>query len=105
MIAMDSRSTIGTYTCRIAGSVNRGMILIPITLIRFYQGIVRPLLIGSCKFCPSCSEYAIEALQRHGLLRGSCLALRRLCRCHPFSPGGIDPVPDPVVPQRQDTGS
>ena len=57
--------------------------------------MIRPLLIGSCKFCPTCSEYAIEALRIHGLWRGSWLAIRRICRCHPFGPGGIDPVPDP----------
>jgi len=62
-------------------------------LISTYQGLVRPLLIGSCKFCPTCSEYASEALRVHGLWRGGWLALRRLVRCHPFSPGGIDPVP------------
>jgi putative membrane protein insertion efficiency factor len=65
-----------------------------ILLIRTYQTVLRPLLIGSCKFCPSCSDYAIEALRLHGLWRGGLLALRRLLRCHPFSPGGIDPVPD-----------
>ncbi|MCK4660252.1 MAG: membrane protein insertion efficiency factor YidD [Phycisphaerae bacterium] len=64
-----------------------------VLVIRGYQVGIRPLLIGSCKFCPSCSEYAITALQRHGLLRGGSLAIRRLLRCHPFGPGGIDPVP------------
>ena len=64
-----------------------------ILLVRAYQFSIRPLLIGSCKFCPSCSEYAITALQRHGLLRGGWLAARRLLRCHPFGQGGIDPVP------------
>ena len=71
-----------------------GVVLVPVFLICCYQALVRPLLVGSCKFCPSCSEYAIEALQRHGLLRGIILAARRLCRCHPFTPGGIDPVPE-----------
>jgi putative membrane protein insertion efficiency factor len=54
---------------------------------------LRPLLLGSCKFHPSCSEYAIQALQTQGLWRGGLLAIRRLLRCHPFAPGGIDPVP------------
>jgi len=66
-----------------------------IILIRLYQATIRQLLIGGCKFCPSCSDYAIEALQRHGLIRGGRLAMRRVLRCHPFSPGGIDPVPPP----------
>lgn len=70
-------------------------VLMLIALIRGYQAMVRPLLIGSCKFCPTCSEYAIEALQLHGLWRGSWLAVCRICRCHPFTPGGIDPVPKP----------
>lgn len=60
--------------------------------IRFYQAMIRPLLIGSCKFCPTCSEYAVEALQVHGPWRGSLMALRRIARCHPFTRGGIDPV-------------
>ncbi|MFH0980689.1 MAG: membrane protein insertion efficiency factor YidD [Planctomycetota bacterium] len=64
-----------------------------ILAIRAYQFAVRPLLVGSCKFCPSCSEYAIIALQRHGLVRGGVMAARRVLRCHPFGPGGIDPVP------------
>ena len=76
--------------------VRAAAILTVVFLVRCYQAMVRPFLIGSCKFVPSCSEYAIEALQRHGLWRGSVLAARRLCRCHPFSPGGIDRVPEPV---------
>ena len=75
-------------------------IWIPVICIRCYQGMIRPLLIGTCKFCPSCSEYAIEALQIHGFWRGSLLAVRRLCRCHPFGPGGIDPVPKPAASAR-----
>ena len=65
-----------------------------ILAVRAYQFAVRPLLIGSCKFCPSCSEYAIIALNRHGLIRGGALAARRVLRCRPLSPGGIDPVPE-----------
>ena len=61
--------------------------------VRAYQFGIRPLLIGQCKFCPTCSEYFLEAIHRHGPLRGSWLGLRRLARCHPFSPGGLDPVP------------
>ena len=64
-----------------------------LVLITMYQGLVRPLLLGSCKFCPTCSEYAATALKSHGLWRGGRLAFGRLLRCHPFSPGGIDPVP------------
>ena len=62
-------------------------------LVRGYQFGIAPHLIGTCKFVPSCSQYFIEAVQRHGPIRGGYLGLRRLLRCHPFSPGGIDPVP------------
>ncbi|UCC31359.1 MAG: membrane protein insertion efficiency factor YidD [Phycisphaerales bacterium] len=77
-------------------SVRRFVVFVLVFTIRCYQASLRPLLFGSCKFCPTCSEYAIEALQTHGLGRGLALAVRRLARCHPFSPGGIDPVPDPT---------
>ncbi len=61
-------------------------------LIRLYQAVARPLLGPVCRFHPSCSDYALEAIRRRGLWRGSGLAARRLARCHPFSPGGHDPV-------------
>jgi putative membrane protein insertion efficiency factor len=64
-----------------------------IVLARGYQVGLRPLLIGSCKYCPTCSEYFIEAVQKHGPWRGGLLGVRRVLRCHPFGPGGIDPVP------------
>jgi putative membrane protein insertion efficiency factor len=62
-------------------------------LIRGYQRLISPLLPPSCRFHPSCSQYALEAVTRHGSLRGGWLAVRRLARCHPFHPGGYDPVP------------
>ena len=62
-------------------------------LIRGYQLALRPILPAACRFEPSCSEYAREALAGHGLLRGGWLALRRIGRCHPFHPGGYDPPP------------
>lgn len=64
-----------------------------VALIRVYQYAISPLLGRSCRFHPTCSEYAIEALQRHGAWKGLGLALRRIGRCHPWHPGGYDPVP------------
>lgn len=64
-----------------------------IALLRGYQYAVSPWLGRRCRFFPSCSQYAVEALGRHGALRGSWLAARRVCRCHPWHPGGYDPVP------------
>lgn len=62
-------------------------------LVRAYQLVVSPWLGPRCRFYPSCSAYAVTALQRHGALRGSWLATRRLLRCHPWNPGGVDHVP------------
>lgn len=64
-----------------------------IALIRVYQKVLSPVLGTQCRFHPTCSRYAVEALQNHGALRGSWLSLRRLMRCHPLNPGGEDPVP------------
>ena len=64
-----------------------------IAVIRAYQRFVSPGLPAACRFHPSCSAYAATAIERHGPLRGVWLAARRLSRCHPFHPGGIDPVP------------
>lgn len=62
-------------------------------LLRAYQYAIRPLLGANCRFYPSCSDYAREAIERYGACRGSWLAARRLARCHPYHPGGHDPVP------------
>jgi putative membrane protein insertion efficiency factor len=64
-----------------------------IGVLRAYQYLFRPLLGANCRFHPSCSDYALEALARHGALRGTWLAIRRVGRCHPWHAGGYDPVP------------
>ncbi|MEO1913325.1 MAG: membrane protein insertion efficiency factor YidD [Myxococcales bacterium] len=64
-----------------------------IFLIRSYQILISPIVRPTCRFAPSCSQYAIEAVARHGALRGSLLAARRLGKCHPLNEGGFDPVP------------
>jgi len=64
-------------------------------LIRIYQLFISPMLGPSCRYLPSCSDYAAEAIERHGALAGSWLALKRLARCHPWGGSGYDPVPEP----------
>ncbi len=65
-----------------------------VLVLLFYKGAVSPLLPSLCKFHPTCSMYAVEAVERHGVRKGLWLAVKRLLRCRPFSPGGCDPVPD-----------
>jgi putative membrane protein insertion efficiency factor len=64
-----------------------------VLLIRGYQKAVSPWLGNRCRFHPSCSNYCIEALRQHGMVHGLWLGLKRICKCHPFHPGGYDPVP------------
>jgi hypothetical protein len=64
-----------------------------LALLRGYQYAIRPMLGTNCRFAPSCSDYAREAIERHGAMRGAWLATRRVLRCHPYHPGGYDPVP------------
>jgi len=69
------------------------MRLVLMFLVRGYQVVISPLLPASCRFLPSCSAYALEALERHGAAKGFMLSVRRIARCHPFCAGGYDPVP------------
>jgi uncharacterized protein len=62
-------------------------------LIRLYQKTISEVVPSSCRFYPSCSQYSYEAIQKYGVLRGSWMAVKRVGRCHPFHPGGYDPVP------------
>jgi putative membrane protein insertion efficiency factor len=83
-------STVWRAVWEVAGrSIARVLIL----LVDVYRALLSPLIGGVCRYQPTCSAYAREALVRHGALRGSVLALKRILRCHPFRPGGYDPVP------------
>lgn len=70
-------------------------------IIRGYQLFVSPVIGSNCRFYPTCSHYALEAIQKHGALKGSWLGVRRIGRCHPWNEGGIDPVPDPVQGEKK----
>lgn len=63
-----------------------------IGIIGIYKAVISPFLPAACRFYPSCSSYAMEAIRVHGILRGGWMAVKRICRCHPFNPGGYDPV-------------
>ena len=73
------------------------LVMVPIA---GYRRFVSPLLPPRCRFAPSCSEYALTAVAEHGAARGLWLAIKRIARCHPFNPGGYDPVPDRVYPAK-----
>ena len=70
--------------------------------LRFYRRFLSPLKPPMCRFAPTCSQYAIEAVEIHGILRGSMLAIGRIARCHPFCKGGHDPVPPPRSKSHKD---
>lgn len=78
---------------RVAAITNAAVVALVVLIIRAYQFVISPLLGPTCRFAPSCSEYFIDAARRHGALRGAWMGVRRLVRCHPLNPGGLDPVP------------
>jgi putative membrane protein insertion efficiency factor len=84
-------------------SVSAAAVWLLVAPLRVYQRFVSPVIPPSCRFYPSCSAYAVEALQVHGPLRGSWLTVRRLLRCAPWHPGGYDPVPHPGRPAAHTT--
>ncbi|HEY5633348.1 MAG TPA: membrane protein insertion efficiency factor YidD [Burkholderiaceae bacterium] len=85
---------IATLRLRVRG----WLVALLVAPLRAYQYAISPMLPARCRFFPSCSGYAIEALQRHGPLRGGLLAAARVCRCNPWNDGGVDPVPDQPKP-------
>ncbi len=74
-------------------TMNRLLSLPLLFLIEIYRRVISPLKPPSCRFYPTCSAYALEAIRKHGALKGGYLAVRRVLRCHPLNPGGFDPVP------------
>lgn len=78
--------------------LKRAPALLLLALLKVYQSVISPMTGPTCRYYPSCSQYAVVAVQRHGALRGGWLAVRRLGRCHPWTPGGVDDVP-PVRPR------
>ncbi len=73
--------------------IDRAVRAVAVFLIRIYQYTISPLFPPSCRYVPTCSQYAVEAITKYGILKGLYLAVRRILRCHPFHPGGYDPVP------------
>ncbi|MFZ9888124.1 MAG: membrane protein insertion efficiency factor YidD [Myxococcota bacterium] len=89
-----------TLRDRLQGALSRLLL----SLLWVYQKLISPLLPPACRFQPTCSSYAVEAVKLHGPFAGSWLAARRVCRCHPFREGGYDPVP-PLPPDRTPTST
>jgi len=84
---------LAAWLARLLRALRRGLGWLMIALVRLYQLTLSPLLGPRCRYWPSCSHYAVEALQVHGPFKGALMALRRMARCHPGCAGGIDPVP------------
>ena len=89
---------------KLRGLLTRALAAVLKAPIHVYRYAISPLLPPACRFYPSCSEYAVEAIGTHGPVKGSWLAARRVCRCHPWNPGGVDPVPTCVSPVLREGG-
>ncbi|KIL43945.1 membrane protein insertion efficiency factor YidD [Jeotgalibacillus soli] len=76
---------------------------IMLLLIRFYQKIISPITPPSCRFYPTCSHYGMEAVEKHGAIRGGFLTIKRILKCHPFHPGGVDMVPDKLPSRKKNS--
>jgi putative membrane protein insertion efficiency factor len=76
---------------KVLGAVRFGLVTLLVSGVRFYQACLRPMLPAVCRFYPSCSEYFILAVHRHGPVRGACKGVWRICRCNPWNQGGYDP--------------
>ena len=83
-----------TLSLKMLSGLNKFLVWLLLVLIGLYRRWISPIFGPRCRFIPSCSEYGLEAIRRHGAWRGSWLTLKRLSRCHPFTPCGCDPVPD-----------
>ena len=94
ILSVGPRTPLGPLAATPPGASPEPLALLLLALIGFYRQWISPLLGPRCRFIPSCSAYGLEAIERHGVWRGGWLTLRRLLRCHPFTPCGCDPVPD-----------
>jgi putative membrane protein insertion efficiency factor len=90
---VSGRARLGRVARRTVRFAVRAPRYVPVLLLRAYRLLISPLYGPTCRFYPSCSAYALEAFEVHGVVRGGYLTVRRLARCHPWNPGGIDPVP------------
>ena len=94
ILSVGPRTPFGPLAATPPGASPGPLALLLLALIGLYRQWISPLLGPRCRFIPSCSAYGLEAIERHGVWRGGWLTLRRLLRCHPFTPCGCDPVPD-----------
>ena len=90
----ESPTLSGSLLKPLLETFNRGLAWLMLAAIGFYRRFISPMIGPRCRFTPTCSAYGLEAIQRHGPWRGGLLTVRRLLRCHPFTPCGCDPVPD-----------